>query len=433
MFVSTPPLRWRALLATLLVVAMTTALIPPRTAQAAVEDQPQAAADAAAWIVAELAEPEPSFDNFGKTAARTDVVYALAAIGGNEGAARRALIELRDGAADYVGPADTPDVGALAKALLAVQIAGADPTSFIEGRDLEAELRATMDPSGNFAGDVFTQALAMIALGTTNAGVPAAATDALEARQCDAGDFTFLGTCPGLPTGPDVDTTAVAIEALLAGNSASATTAAESLVSTQNPDGSWPNAFGEPNTNSAGIAGQALRAAGETASADLAAEFVMTLQTDDGGFRFVASDTEANGFATLQAVLSLGGPAYFELSNPVFADVTPDHLFATEITWLGLAEVSKGCDPPLNDHYCPDGNVTRGQMAAFLVRALGLTETGDVEFTDDNNSVFEDDIRRLAAAGITRGCNPPDNDHYCPDDGITRGQMAAFLHRALEG
>jgi hypothetical protein len=72
-------------------------------------------------------------------------------------------------------------------------------------------------------------------------------------------------------------------------------------------------------------------------------------------------------------------------------------------------------------------------MAAFLVRALGLTETGDVEFTDDNSSVFEDDIRRLAAAGITRGCNPPDNDHYCPDDGITRGQMAAFLHRALEG
>ena len=44
---------------------------------------------------------------------------------------------------------------------------------------------------------------------------------------------------------------------------------------------------------------------------------------------------------------------------------------------------------------------------------------------------YEDHLDRLAAEGITKGCNPPANDRFCPDDDVTRGQMAAFLHRAL--
>jgi hypothetical protein len=51
-------------------------------------------------------------------------------------------------------------------------------------------------------------------------------------------------------------------------------------------------------------------------------------------------------------------------------------------------------------------------MAAFLVRALELTDTLDDPFTDDDDSIFEADIERLAAAGITKGCNPPTNDRY---------------------
>jgi hypothetical protein len=46
--------------------------------------------------------------------------------------------------------------------------------------------------------------------------------------------------------------------------------------------------------------------------------------------------------------------------------------------------------------------------------------------------VFEGAIERLAQAGITLGCNPPANDRFCPDDSVSRGQMAGFLRRALE-
>jgi len=93
--------------------------------------------------------------------------------------------------------------------------------------------------------------------------------------------------------------------------------------------------------------------------------------------------------------------------------------------------ITIGCNPPINDEYCPKDFVTRGQMAAFLVRALGLTDDGGVDwFGDDNGNVFEADINKLAQAAITLGCNPPDNDLFCPYDRVTRGQMAAFLVRA---
>ncbi len=108
-----------------------------------------------------------------------------------------------------------------------------------------------------------------------------------------------------------------------------------------------------------------------------------------------------------------------------------ESVFETDIEWLAAEDVTKGCNPPVNDMFCPDDAVTRGQMAAFLSRALGLTDRLDDAFGDDDGSVFETDIERLAAAEITLGCNPPANDRFCPNDPVTRGQMAAFLVRAL--
>jgi hypothetical protein len=99
---------------------------------------------------------------------------------------------------------------------------------------------------------------------------------------------------------------------------------------------------------------------------------------------------------------------------------------------IAAEQITKGCNPPQNTSFCPGSSVTRGQMAAFLVRALDLPATGTDYFTDDNESIFEADINRLAESGITKGCNPPANDDFCPDSKVTREQMAAFLVRALK-
>src|SRR5690554_4377241 len=58
-----------------------------------------------------------------------------------------------------------------------------------------------------------------------------------------------------------------------------------------------------------------------------------------------------------------------------FKDVPDDHLFATEIEWLAGHDITRGCNPPANDMFCPDGYVTRGQMAAFLYRFANNVST----------------------------------------------------------
>ena len=110
-------------------------------------------------------------------------------------------------------------------------------------------------------------------------------------------------------------------------------------------------------------------------------------------------------------------------------DDLSEHQAAIEA--IAASGITRGCNPPLNSRYCPEASVTRGEMAAFLVRALSLPGTAQGGFTDTGDSVFAGDIDRLAAAKVTTGCNPPDNDRFCPDDPVTRGQMAAFLARAL--
>ena len=49
-------------------------------------------------------------------------------------------------------------------------------------------------------------------------------------------------------------------------------------------------------------------------------------------------------------------------------------------------------------------------------------------FLDDNGLTFEASIEAIAAAGITAGCGP---QVFCPDGLVTRAQMATFLVRAL--
>jgi hypothetical protein len=123
----------------------------------------------------------------------------------------------------------------------------------------------------------------------------------------------------------------------------------------------------------------------------------------------------------------------FDLSatGAIFTD-TGASVFATDIDRLATAGITRGCNPPTNDQFCPDELVTRGQMAAFLVRALDLEDPSAIAFSDTDGHVFEDDISRLAAAGITRGCNPPSNDRFCPDEPVRRDEMATFLSRTYD-
>lgn len=49
-----------------------------------------------------------------------------------------------------------------------------------------------------------------------------------------------------------------------------------------------------------------------------------------------------------------------------------------------------------------------------------------------DSNIFHEDIAWLVDADVTRGCNPPSNDEFCPSDQVTRQQMAAFMRRLAE-
>jgi glucose/arabinose dehydrogenase len=119
------------------------------------------------------------------------------------------------------------------------------------------------------------------------------------------------------------------------------------------------------------------------------------------------------------------GGRLYRVVAPPFSDIT-SHGFFNEILWLYYEGITGGCG---GGRFCPNGTVTREQMASFLARALRLPATTQDFFDDDEASQHEGDINRLAAAGITGGC---DTDRFCPRANVTRAQMASFLVRAFK-
>jgi len=134
------------------------------------------------------------------------------------------------------------------------------------------------------------------------------------------------------------------------------------------------------------------------------------------------------GGVDLQTALGLPSAVYEVVVDARFTDVPSGHLFAGEVTGLLELGITQGCTPTT---FCPEAPVTRGEMAAFLVRALDLEPLGDSTdlFSDDDGSVFQADIEILQGHGITNGCSVTE---FCPEESVTRGEMAAFLVRAFK-
>ena len=164
-----------------------------------------------------------------------------------------------------------------------------------------------------------------------------------------------------------------------------------------------------------------------------------------GDYNFVGIGTDTSG-GSLYVTVVLMRMADSATTAPTPTDAvvndTPDYngTFADDdgnihepnIEAIAAEGITLGCNPPENSLYCPDDPVTRGAMAAFIARALGLSAEGGDHFSDDDASTFENAVDQLATAGITQGCNPPQNTDFCPNRTMTRGEMAAFLARAFD-
>lgn len=115
----------------------------------------------------------------------------------------------------------------------------------------------------------------------------------------------------------------------------------------------------------------------------------------------------------------------------VFLDVAANDFGAAFIEQLFLDSITGGCG---SNNYCPNDDVTRAQMAVFLLRAINGSgysppSASGTQFADvDSGHWAVAWVEQLAAEGITGGCG---GGNYCPDDPVTRAQMAVFLVRAF--
>ncbi len=328
-----------------LALALILAAVPSVSASAT-ESTDNPAAAAAGWLATQLVDNERLegswvdeagtrhvFDDHGGTA---DVVLALAAAGvaaNHIDAARAWLVREHH---NYTGIAfDAVSAGAVAKLALTLTVAGHNPRD-VDGTDLVAALQARevdADDGVNFGrfadsgpddwSSTFTQALAVLALIRAEEPISDAAVAFLLAQQCDDGMFRFQPNDE--PCTPDLDTTAMAIQALAPIEHAAVSRAAAALAAHQDDDGGYANA------NTTGLAAAALSVAGEEDAAQAARQFLLMLQDgcDGDATGAVAYDMSGEGdavFATRQAVVGLAQANLTEISSQGASTAVPEGL-----------------------------------------------------------------------------------------------------------
>ena len=152
----------------------------------------------------------------------------------------------------------------------------------------------------------------------------------------------------------------------------------------------------------------------------------------------VSYSVSQNGTGALRrGIISIAGQPFTVIqnsgaSNTIISDST-DSVFRDYINAIYQVGITVGCGQQSgNVNFCPTDFVTRGEMAAFIIRSL-LGETFNFNptpyFSDvPATNAFFKYVQKLKEKGITVL-----SDTYLVNDQVTRGEMAAFIIRALFG
>ena len=258
------------------------------------------------WIGTQQA-PDGSFAGFG-AGSTVDAVLAVIAANGNPAAYANAVTFLQSNAG-----AISKTAGGAGKLLIAVSALGQNSKSF-GGVDLVGSINATygISATGRYGPDALGHAFAILGLHAAGEPLPADAITQLEVLQASDGGWAFTGdTTPGAA---DTNTTAVAVQALIAAGATgnALDKAAAYLAGQQNDDGGWPyqkgGQFGsESDVNSTAYVVQAMLALKNTALAEAGQTYILSMQNPSGAFPYQKSQPDDNPGATYQAIAALLG------------------------------------------------------------------------------------------------------------------------------
>lgn len=145
--------------------------------------------------------------------------------------------------------------------------------------------------------------------------------------------------------------------------------------------------------------------------------------------------------ALVAAALSASSPSHAALSDEYtpgpcitnavqtspFVDVPHGRYFTNAVGWAYLNGITKGTD---ESHFSPADRVRRAQFATFLHRMMcEPAATGTAPFDDlGGGAYYEEAVDWLWSEDLTNGKRPGE---FAPEEFVTRGQFAAFVHRLV--
>jgi hypothetical protein len=267
----------------------------------------------------------------------TLAILALAAAGGERTVALRASTYVEGHIHAYAVVGGHDGAGQLATLILDAHVVGVNPTKF-GGTNLVARLLATQRTSGADAGlfgvqdptydGAYRQGLALAALAVagvrTGAAVRAGVTW-LKAQQCPNGGWeayrsTSVACTPSDPTtysGPDTNSTALAVEGLVAQRATFTHAPVGFLVGLQASDGGWGSYGGSSDPDSTALVIQALVALHDSVSASRFRKgtkdpvtALLSFQLKNGAFYYPVPPNSPSDYATEQAVPALMSKAF---------------------------------------------------------------------------------------------------------------------------
>ncbi|MEP6775346.1 MAG: prenyltransferase/squalene oxidase repeat-containing protein [Chloroflexota bacterium] len=362
---STLALAWLAAMLTLVYVAGGALAAPSASPYG------DSASTALKWIATQQS-PDGSFAGFG-AGSTVDAVLSIVAAGGHADSfahGYNAVTFLQDNAGAIAKTA-----GGAGKLLVAVSALGQSGKSF-GGVDLVGAINATygISATGRYGPDALGHAFAILGLHSAGEAVPADAVAQLESLQTSDGGWAFTGdTAPGAA---DTNTTAVAVQALIAAGATGSTLdkGTAYLASQQNDDGGWPyqkgGQFGsESDVNSTSYVVQAMLAVKNAALVEAGQSYIVSLQNPSGAFPYQKSQPDDNPGATYQAIAALLGATL----------VVPEATAEVALTATPLATVVS--NPAAPTPVAPGMPVTGAgadwlSIAALVLAAFALSATG---------------------------------------------------------
>jgi S-layer homology domain len=185
---------------------------------------------------------------------------------------------------------------------------------------------------------------------------------------------------------------------------------------------------------------QPLSASPITVSAIASSGLPVTFSSNTAGVCTVSGTTVtllASGLCSITAYQGGGGlylpaPPVTQVFTVLFLDVPSTAYYYNAVNLFTQYGITAGCG---NNNYCPDANVTRAQMAVFIITSIfgsnSFTYSTTPHFSDVQPTDFGFPwIQAMYEMGISAGCG---NGNYCPNDAVTRDQMAVFIIAARFG